>query len=130
MKTFARAAFVAVFATSIVALPAHSIPNEDYKRTIQMVEGSDVTQFTLTPVRAGGQVNAIWVSNGDNVVPEPTPKSDTDKKITSLKNTIEMMRERFNNATLNFEARIKELERKVAGMQKQITILHAKKVNK
>lgn len=51
-------------------------------------------------------------------------------RVSEIQKEADGIRQRANDAAVNHEQRIVELERKVAGVQKQVTILHAKKADK
>ena len=65
----------------------------------------------------------------DPVVLTPTKLYDLieelDKSVALIKEREDVRGDKTLKALLNANKRIQELERKVAGMQKQITILHA-----
>lgn len=129
-----RAVFVIAMILGINGgAPALAIPNENYKRTIQMVEGADVTQFTLTPVdgiEIAETVPAIHQLDKELVVLTPSKLYDlieVEQKKSKIQTRILAA---FQDRLKVLEENVKELERKIMGMQKQITILHAKKVNK
>lgn len=104
-----------------IASPAFAIPNKDIER--------DTRQpliFTVMDVQ----------DDEDNSFLDVSPVTlykmliEEKKKVHSLAQSVMMMRERIMKEQREDADRLTELERIVSGLQKQVTILHGKKVDK
>ncbi len=74
----------------------------------------------------GGETIDIY-KDGSN---DWTVLSKLKEEVQHTRDQVAYIAKGFNQKLESRDARITELERKVAGMQKQITILHAKKADK
>lgn len=118
----------------------------DWKRVCLIVVGSQIVlsaavcaqsnpdgSVTLTPSKLYELVQETRDQVANIVRMNNRKEEVQDKKVTHLINTVKLMQE--NNAHKavvihDLIARTYELERKVAGVQKQVTVLHAKKADK
>lgn len=119
--TFAACVIASFISLTACASMSEAIPNKDVER-----DTSQPLIFTVVDVQDDNDDSFLDVS------PVTLYKMliEEKKKVHSLAQSVMMMRERIMKEQREDADRLTELERIVSGLQKQVTILHGKKVDK